>query len=430
MINHPPKRIYYGWIIVAVAFVNLYVTYSVTYTFSTFLLGLESTYGWPRASMSITYSMLMFLVGLTGPISGALVDRYGPRRVIPIGNGLIAVGLLLCSQVNSLWQFYLAYGVVTALGVSLAGLVPVVTTLSQWFQVRRGTATGIALSATGLAMLSVQFVDSMIVSSGWRASYVLMSVLVAVSLPLGFLYRSKPSDMGLLPDGAAPSVKSPGQENGTDSKVPDGTTEKQWTIAMALGVGSFWLLLIGTMVSAVSNQIVIVHQLAAFVSLGFDRQFVAAAIGFGGIASWLGKMWWGYISDYIPRELAYFLGSIFMAMGMLLVAISDDSSFHWLPYVYALLIGGGYSISALKGSMTADIFQGRSFGGIFGLLHLATSVGQAFGPIFAGFVYDVTGTYSTAFFVGAVAILISAFMYILAAPRKYNLARKPAVGRR
>src|SRR5665647_1529272 len=138
---------YYGWAVVASTFLALTVTYGV-------------------------YSVHVLVIGLTGVVSGRLIDRFGPSRVVPVGGLFLAVGLLATSRLDQLWQFYLFYGVICAFGISLAGWVPCVVVVSRWFTTKRGLAIGIASAGIGLGTVMMVPLNQWLISTmGWRSAY-------------------------------------------------------------------------------------------------------------------------------------------------------------------------------------------------------------------------------------------------------------------
>lgn len=197
--------LFYGWIVVAVSFVTLALAFVVWDAFSVFLVAICTDLGWSRGEVSLAFAAFTTVFGLATPFTGAALDRVGPRVVMPAGAVLLAGGLLAASQVHELWQLFLAYGLLAALGVSCIGSSTNFSVLANWFSRRRGTAIGIA--ASGITVGTAALVPTsqyIIQTAGWRVAYIFLAVLVLVIVPpLTWAFqRHCLEDTGLLLDGA------------------------------------------------------------------------------------------------------------------------------------------------------------------------------------------------------------------------------------
>ena len=143
----------FGWIIVGVSFITLSLTYGVWYSFSVFFVALLNEFGWSRSIAAGAFSLCMIIHNLVGPFVGGMVDRLGARRVILLGSSFLGIGLALCSFTQTWWQFYLFFGVITAIGIGTTGWVPNVTLIQQWFKGNKGLAIGIISSGIGIGIV-------------------------------------------------------------------------------------------------------------------------------------------------------------------------------------------------------------------------------------------------------------------------------------
>lgn len=172
---------YYGWVVVASTFTSLAVGYGVYYSFSVFFVALVNEFGWGRASTSSAFSLFLVAMSTGGIAAGLLVDRLGHARTISIGGVMLTVGLFLASSVGQLWQFHLVFGVVCGLGLALIGWVPAVAVVSQWFEVRRATALGVASAGIGLGIVAIVPLMQYVISSlGWRTAYQILAALALI----------------------------------------------------------------------------------------------------------------------------------------------------------------------------------------------------------------------------------------------------------
>ena len=196
-------KLFYGYIIVAAAFLITLIMCGTLFTFGVFFKPILTEFGWTRAMTSGAFSLCILLFGLLGIGTGRLTDRFGPRVVMSGCGFFLGLGYLLMSQVSAIWQLYLFYGVMVGIGVS-GSFVPLVSTVARWFAERRGMMTGIAVSGIGIGTMIMPLVANWLISSyGWRTSYIVVgiTVLVLIILVAQFLRRD-PGQMGQLPYGA------------------------------------------------------------------------------------------------------------------------------------------------------------------------------------------------------------------------------------
>lgn len=415
---------YYGWVIVAVAFVCLALAYSAWHSFSIFFVAILAEFGWSRASTALVGSLIMVVYALFSPVSGFLVDRLGPRVVIPAGGVVLAGGLFASSRIAEPWHIYLFYGVITAIGINLVGNMANFVVLANWFSRRRGTAVGIASSGIGLGMLIiVPSLQAIINTAGWRTALLALGLTVLVVVPAvaAIFHRHRPEDMGLLPDGGPAAVgKAAAARPRPALRVVDHAwAERNWTIRSAAATGRFWLMLCAFLLGSLSHQSVMVHQVAYLVDRGLDPMWGASMVGLVGICGSGGKVLWGWVSDRIGREGAYTLGMACVLAGVLILGLVVDPTQPWRTYLYAAVFGVGYGVTApLSPLIIADVFQGKRFGSIYGMVYIGSGAGAAIGPWVSGLLFDLTRSYTASFTMSVVAAALSALGIWLAAPRK------------
>jgi sugar phosphate permease len=423
---------FYGWVIVAAALLSLGLTYSIWYSFSVFYVALLRDFHWSRASTASIFSTFVIVGGIASPVSGALVDRFGPGRVVAVGGAVLAAGMLICSRLTELWQFYVAFGVVAALGTASTGWTPCVTMITRWFRCRLGIALGIASGGIGVGILVVvPSVQAIIQDIGWRAAYVTLGVTVFLGLvSIGLvLFRGEPGDLGQQIDGRDPS-DSPLAKGGKPARrkvlevVDPEWAGRQWSLSLALRTSRFWFLGIATLIGHIATQMIFVHQVAYLVDAGHDGMVAASIVGLVGFLSVGSKVLWGWSADTIGREMTYALGCASMVLAIALLAMIPTAPTLALLYAYAVLFALGYGISApLWPIVTADLFTGPHFGAIYGFMPVFGGFGSALGALFAGYIFDLAGSYTIAFAVAAVAMPVSAVALWLVAPRKVRRVR-------
>ncbi len=438
--SNPPSRdwraklpFFYGWFILAGSVASLGLTYSVMYSFSVFYVALLEEFGWGRGEAAGVYSVFMIVTGVGALGAGALSDRFGPGRVIAGGGIFLAVGLLICSRLTELWHFYLSYGVLVALGVSVAGWTACVTMVNRWFSARLGLALGIASAGIGVGiMVVVPLVQVLISTFGWRAAYIALAGLVFLGLlPVGLIVlRGRPEDLGQQVDGAGfaavgqTRAGKPPTLRGMEVVDPEWAS-REWTVGMAARTTRCWMLAAVKLLGGIATQMIFVHQVVYLVDGGYDRMLAASIVGLIGFLSVGAKIFWGWAADNIGREVTYTLGCAAMVLAVGLLGLARVAPIPGMLYLYAVVFALGYGVSApLWPIVTADLFAGRNFGSIYGFITLFSGFGNALGAWLGGYVYDLTGSYTIAFGVAVVGKAASAGALWIVAPRKVRRVRR------
>jgi MFS family permease len=413
---------YYGWVIVAVAFVTLGIAFGVWYSFSVFFLAVIKEFGWSRAAASSIYSVFIISQGLIGPLIGHLQDRLGPRKTIPLGTLLLSLSLILTSQVQSLWHYRIAYGILAGAGVGILGFSSHSAFIPKWFERKRGLAMGLATSGIGFGMLIlVPAAEKVISIYGWRTAYGLFAALIFFVVgPLNLIFsRKDPSEMHLRPDGDLwEGQRILSKPKRVMDIVDSQWAGVEWTLKKALKTKRFWLLVGGFFFGSYVYQGTLLHGISALVDSGLTRPVAAYYFGILGLTGAAGKIMFGYLSDRFEREKINNLAGFVTALGLFSLILVGN--FHGpTPLIFALLFGLGYGAAApLFPSVSADIFLGNSFGLIFAVMGIGGGLGGATGSFLLGWIHDLTGTYTLAIILSLLSLFLSCLFIWLAAPRK------------
>jgi MFS family permease len=377
--------------LVGLGFTHLGVSRGLHGTFGVFYVAFIEAFGWSRAAAAGALSLSVIVEGLSLPLVGSFTDRLGPRRTLLMGGVVLILGLLFTATVSSLWELYLWVGVVTALGLGLIGMVPHIAIIAREFSARRGTALGVAFAGGGFGiMLLVPLSQVLIGRWGWPTAYIGLAALTAVLVIPPVLLFTPPAP-------AAAKRAEEGQGGG------------DWTVGQALRSAVFWILFVSRVLASMGNQIVVTHQIAYAVDVGFSKLFAASIFGLMGIWSILGRIFFGYLADRIKREAAFTWVQVVSSLGIVALLLLRDDSFPEMLYAYALFYGLGQGSRALVlSAISADLFLGKSFGAILGYFTLSIGIGGAIGPLLGGFVHDVTGSYTVAFLISILCFIISA----------------------
>jgi len=394
-----PARIVAGvWVIVAVA-------NGLFFSFSIFFVPLVEEFRWSRALTAGALSLSTLIQGLLAPLVGIVVDRVGPRSAILGGVALLGVASILASTISSPLDLYLYTGLLGALGFAGVGSVPMGVLLSRWIDRRRGRMVGIAFSGMGVGIFVIGPLAQWLISTlGWRAASAILGVAVlALVLPFAWLVAHDPS---------------PAHPHATDT--PDGTQKAPGdaSLRQAMATRAFWALFGAYLLTPLAVFPVFIHQVAFAVDLGFPRLLVAWIFGFVGLMSSLGRVGFGVIVDRFGGPPAAILSFACTAGGAFaLLALEVWPHDGWL-YAYALLFGLGFGARGpIITTMASELFGGRRFGLIWGILNLANGIGGAVGPWFGGAVHDVTGSYRVAFVSSVGFSALGAWCFWLARPR-------------
>jgi len=418
------SKFYYGWIIVAVALISMAFWLGIRSSFSVFYVALLDEFPWSRAGSAGVQSMALITYTFMAPLVGALIDRFGPRRVIAPGILILAVGLMLCSRIETLTQFYIFYGVVVGTGISCIGIVSYSAILAHWFEKKRGLASGIAVSGMGLGtFLLVPMSQSFISMWGWRMTFIITGCLVFIILvPATALFlRHKPQELGQHPDGSNPSDSN--NKNHSQDQ-PNNKQDNDWTLRKAVYTLRFWALILFPFFGFIGVFIIVVHQVKFLVDQGIDKMTAAYILAMVGIVSSIFRIFWGWLSDRISRELTYTMGIVCGCLGAGSLLLFEIHGSAFFTYSFFVLFGVGWGVTApMFMAVAADLFKGRIFGLIYGFVEAGIGIAGAFGAWVAGFIFDKTQSYQAAFVLVIVAFLLSGIFVWLAAPRKYRGVR-------
>ena len=381
---------FYGWVVVGATSSVLFMAYGAQFSFGVFFSALLEEFGWSRAALSGVFSLYAFGYGTLAFVSGGLTDRWGPRLVIATGGLFLGAGWIAMSFTRSLWQPYVFYGVIAALGMSTA-FVPCGATVARWSVKRRGLAAGIASAGGSLGAFALAPLAQLLVSKlGWRWAYVIFGTAILVVLNvLAPLQKRDPETMGLTPDGEP-----------SRSSVPSGVPPRRdYTVRQALRSRAFWMLLALFTATWIPVFNPLVHLVPLARGLGIEAMLAATVVSALGMAAMAGRIALGTLSDRVRRRPALAFSLILQVAASLGFAAAAS-----LPGLYAAAILFGFSygaIGALFPAVVADFFGRGHAGGLVGLLFAMSGSMSAWGPLGAGFIYDRTGSYGPAWVASA-----------------------------
>ncbi len=393
---------YYGWYVTASAFLITFIGFGSAYTFSAFIVPIQTEFGATRAEISLVFAIAGFLYFSLGIISGPLADRFGARVLCMCGVICIVVGLAGAALARSLPQLLGSYSLGVGLGVGLS-YVPTLGLVQHWFVQRRALATGIAVSGIGFGTLIMPpIANSLIEHVGWRTAYVViagsMSALGILALTL---IRNDPKDLSLQPEGAQTPLAQGEEVHG----VP---------LRSAIQTKAFRLIYAGTFATAFGAFIPFVQLMPYATNIGLSLQVAGYMVPAIGLGSTLARFTIGGLADRIGRVKV--LGIMMAGISFTLGAWPFCTTFHWLV-VFALSFGlfyGGWV--AVLPAVMADMFGKRDISGIIGALYTSVAFGTASGPFISGVLFDWTGSYSITLVATGAASVIGPLALVVAVP--------------
>ncbi len=398
----PRSRIFYGWFVVAAAFAITFVGFGSAYTFSAFVVSLQREFGASRGWVSLVFSLAGFLYFGVGIISGPLADRWGAKRLAIAGMLLVGLGLILAGRARTLIEVYAAYGLGIGLGVGCA-YVPVLGAVQRWFIIRRGLASGLAVSGIGVGTLVMPpLATALIAGFGWRDAYLVLGILAAiVGVGAANLIEDDPRRRGLEPDGSAPPTA-------LSSRPVQGLS-----VGEAIRTRRFLGLYAGCLAGSLGVFVPFVHLVPYAIDHKIEPATAVLLLGAIGVGSTIGRFFLGGVADRLGRD--NFLTAMYAGMAASLAIWEMAGGFPAL-ILFALAFGlfyGGWV--AILPAIVADHFGARRVSGIIGVLYTSVAIGTLIGPSAAGFMFDVSHSYFVPIAASAIANAVAAVLTIMTA---------------
>ncbi len=407
-----PRRLFYGWVLVGVAALIMVVgTVPLFQGMTAWFVVLEKQFGWSRTQLTIAFSLTRVEGSIMGPVSGYLVDKLGSRTMVAWGMTIAGGGFLLLAVTNSLWQLYLAF-VVMSMGTGLGSWLPMMTAINNWFSRRR--AIGMAVAMEGFLIGGVILVPVLVWAidpdipgrPGWRWTAAAIGIfLMAVAVPLSRLVRNNPEEYGQQPDGQAPEPVPAEHEESTA-----GAGEPSYTWQEAVRTQAFWLISIGHACSSIIIVTMMVHLGPMLDDRGFSLQTVGWVVATYTAVAAVFTLIGGYVGDRIPIRWAIFAFSAIQSVAVAVLVVGESQA---MAFLFGVLLGVGFGG---RGPMTTAIrgiyFGRKAFASITGISMIPMNVLLLASPLFAGIMFDATGTYTVSFAVVSVVSFVGSALFL------------------
>ncbi|MBI4285949.1 MAG: MFS transporter [Chloroflexi bacterium] len=396
------SKLFYGHVIVLSTFLMMMVGMAGYNIFGMFFEPVLKEFGWTRAMTSGAFSLSMILGGFLSVVSGRLADRFGPRLLLTVSGILQGLSYLLVSQINAVWQFYLAFGIVMGAGIGTM-IVPLGSTVARWFERNRGMAIGMVMAGTGVGtMILPLWLGVLIQSYSWRAGFIALGIasLLLIALNAQLLKNPGVSDLSRQQrEGPAAHNVMP-RSLSFRKAISNRQLQIIWAIFACSGFAS---------------MAIMVHIVIHATGLGISAANAANILAVIGGASIIGRLTAGRVGDLLGNKTALIIG-LFMLLASLVWL--QFARVLWTLYVFGVLFGIAWGwLFILPSPILADFFGLGAIGLLFGIVQTGLTVGATLGPFILGYLFDLTQTYAHGFMIATVITLVGLVLTVLLKPR-------------
>ncbi|HEY1657395.1 MAG TPA: MFS transporter [Candidatus Sulfotelmatobacter sp.] len=414
-------KVFYGWWVALTGTLGSFlgIVTVVVFSFGIFAKAIGQEFHAGRAQVSLAFTILSLTSAFCFPVTGRLVDRYGPRKVLLTATTIL--GVILMSSivlVHALWQLYaifFAMGLVS----SGAGTMPYADAVSHWFDRRRGLALSVLMIGMGLGAVVVPMIAQQFVHRwGWHLSYCLFGVamlLIPVPAIAAFL-KDNPESMGLLPDG----------ETDAQARTRTAVEEAGPSVSEAARTSAFWIMLFAFFLLTASVHACFLHLPAILTDRGSAFQMAALASSLLGVGVFIGRASSGYLMDkfFAPRVAAVLFSAVAIGIAFLAMGHTIQSAF-----VGAFLVGLGTGAEVdIIAYLISRYFGLRSYGSISGWIWAIYGISGGLGAYLMGLGYDKTGSYAAPLGGFFLAAALATVLIMSLGPYRYSVKLAHATG--
>jgi MFS family permease len=386
------RRLFYGWVVVGASALIVCIGMGALFSLGVFLKPMADTMGWSRGAISSVALLNWIAMGLGSFVWGALSDRIGTRGVAVAGGLLLGLGLVLSSQVQTLWQLYVTFGGMVGFAVG-AFYAPLTSTATKWFTARRGLAVALVSSGIGVGILAVAPLARALINAwDWRVALLVIGDLAwLIIVPVALVIREQPGDVGAAAMGGA------------------GRAGREYTTREVLATPQFWGIALTHFACCAAHSGPIFHMVTHATDQGIGAMVAATALGVSGLASIAGRVGGGVVADRIGVKPTLLAGLALQAtMIVFYLFVKDVAPFYVLSVVFGVAYGGVMPLYAL---VTREYFGEKVMGAAYGGVFLISTLGMGIGSFAGGVVYDRLGSYAWlyggSFAIGALAVALA-----------------------
>jgi len=396
--NNGNQRFYYGYIVAISAFITVLLMHGARFSFGIFFKPLLNEFGWTRAMTSGAFSISWIVQAISSVFIGGLNDKIGPRVVVTLCGLSFGLGYLLMSQVDSIWQLYLFYGLLTGIGAS-GIVVSLVSTIIKWFTKRKNLVISIVTVSGEIGTFIFPLVAIRLISAyDWRTSYIIIgSIVLVIMVLLSQFLKRGPVQMKQV---SYTEDRQSIHLNGEELYLKEAVYTKQFWLAFALQFLNAFLVIT-----------VMVHAVPHATDVGISAISAANILSIMGGIGIIGRVATGIAGDRLGIRRTYIISFLVMAASYFWISTVEVL---WMFYLFAIAVGIARHSGLLAAPLVAELFGLKAHGLIYGVMNFATGVGAATGSFLAGYIFDITGSYMMAFLIcgilGITAAILASFL--------------------
>ncbi|MCK5920144.1 MAG: MFS transporter [Methylococcales bacterium] len=379
---------------------------------------LRNAFGWTAGQMSWAFAVTRIEGGLLGPLEGLLIERLGPRRMVAIGLPILGAGFIFLSQTSELWHLYASFGIMS-FGAALGGWLPMMTVMNHWFVRKKTRAMAVVMEGFAVGGIGIPFLLAWCIGGadpniserfGWSTTALGVGVTIIVfALPLAWLVRNRPEEVGLRPDGD----KDDGSEDLTGSNPPETPKIEPvgYSWQLAIRTRTFWLISLGHACSSIVIVTIMVHLGLLLDDRGYSLPTISAIVGTYTGVNAIFILIGGYLGDRVPIRYAAFGFSAIQSIAVVILIFNDGIG---MAYLFAVILGIGFGGRTPVTTSIRGVYFGRkAFAAITGMSMVPMNVMLFAAPLFAGYMRDSTGSYTIPFLTIAIVCMLGSCLFLL-----------------
>ncbi len=393
------------WLI-ALSAIAIHLSIGSVYSYSVLKNPILEQIGWSDKTVTVAFTIAIALLGTSAALFGKSVEKWGPKKsaiiaAILFGSGQLITGISLATE--SLFLFYLGYGVIGGMGLGLGYIAPV-STLVKWFPDRRGLATGMAVMGFGAgSLIGAPIITGLIETVGLSNTFFILAAIYFTLMFSGGLYIVRPPENWVPANKTVTKTKKPALVQ---------PSLQQLNASEAIRTSRFWLLWIMMFIN-ISNGIMLISAASPFAQskVGLTATAAATMVGIMGLFNGGGRIGWSAFSDFLGRSNVFLMFfSVQIVLMLTLPNVTNALLLQILLFIVISMYGGGF---ALLPAFISDLFGTVELGAIHGLLLTSWSCAGVFGPLLVAFINDTTGSYNAAFYIFAGLLAVAFVVSIL-----------------